>query len=422
MGGNSGYLSMELFAVLKSKKLLALLFLGFSSGLPSFLTSRTLQVWLTEANVDLGLIGWLSLVRLPYTFKFMWAPFLDRFIPPFLGRRRGWLVITQVGLMLAIACMAFQNPKQALDLLAINALIIAFLSATQDISGDAYRTDILEKQELGIGASTWILGYRVAILTTSSVALILADYLPWSVVYLLMAALMAVGIVAAFFAPEPIDQERSPDSLVDAIYLPFQEFFQRQGLALGITILVFILLYKFGDALLGNMATPFLVDIGFSKKIIGAIQGGWGFVATTVGVVLGGGILTKIGLNRSLWVVGILQALSNLSYLGLSIVGKNETALLAVISVENLCAGMVASVFVAYLMSLCNQKFSATQFALLSSLMAAGNDILSAPAGELAKILGWSNFFASTIALSIPGMLLLFLVAPWSEKSPRIDT
>lgn len=413
---------MELFAVLKSKKLLALLFLGFSSGLPLFLTSRTLQVWLTEANVDLGLIGWLSLVRLPYTLKFMWSPFLDRFIPPFLGRRRGWLVITQVGLMLAIACMAFQNPKQALDLLAINALIIAFLSATQDIAGDAYRTDILEKQELGLGASTWILGYRVAILTTSSVALILADYLPWAAVYLLMAALMAVGIVAAFFAPEPIDQERSPDSLVDAIYLPFQEFFQRQGLALGITILVFILLYKFGDALLGNMATPFLVDIGFSKKVIGAIQGGWGFVATTVGVVLGGGILTKIGLNRSLWVAGILQAFSNLSYLGLSIVGKNETALLVVISIENLCAGMVAAVFVAYLMSLCNQKFSATQFALLSSLMAAGNDILSAPAGELAKILGWPNFFASTIALSIPGILLLFLVAPWYGKSPRIDT
>jgi PAT family beta-lactamase induction signal transducer AmpG len=422
MVGNSGYLSMELFAVLKSKKLLALLCLGFSSGLPLFLTSRTLQVWLTEANVDLGLIGWLSLVRLPYTLKFMWSPFLDRFIPPFLGRRRGWLVITQVGLMLAIACMSFQNPKQALDLLAINALIIAFLSATQDIAGDAYRTDILEKQELGLGASTWILGYRVAILTTSSVALILADYLPWSVVYLLMAALMAVGIGAAFFAPEPIDQERSPDSLVDAIYLPFQEFFQRQGLALGITILVFILLYKFGDALLGNMATPFLVDIGFSKKVIGAIQGGWGFVATTIGVVLGGGILTKIGLNRSLWVAGILQALSNLSYFGLSIVGKNEVALLAVISVENLCTGLVASVFVAYLMSLCNQKFSATQFALLSSLMAAGNDILSAPAGELAKILGWSNFFASTIALSIPGMLLLFLVAPWSGKSPRFDT
>ncbi len=409
---------MELITVLKSRKLLSLLLLGFSSGLPLFLTGRTLQVWLTEAGVDLGVIGWLSLVRLPYTLKFLWSPFLDRFVPPFLGRRRGWLVITQVGLMIAIAWMSLQNPKQALNILAINALIIAFLSATQDIAGDAYRTDVLAPEELGLGASTWILGYRVAILTTSSVALVLAEDLPWSVIYLLMAVLMGVGIIAAFFAPEPIDQERSPDSLVDAIYLPFREFFQRKGIILGATVLTFILLYKFGDALLGNMATPFLVDIGFTKKVIGAIQGGWGFVSTTVGVVLGGAILTKIGLNRALWVVGISQALSNASYLGLSLIGKNETALLGVISIENLCAGMVASVFVAYLMSLCNPKFSATQFALLSSLMAAGNDILSAPAGELVKVLGWPSFFASTIAFSIPGMLLLFLVAPWSERSP----
>jgi MFS transporter, PAT family, beta-lactamase induction signal transducer AmpG len=416
MGGNSGYLSMKFFAVLKSKKLLALLLLGFSSGLPLFLTSRTLQVWLTEAKVDLGLIGWLSLVRLPYTLKFLWSPFLDRFIPPFLGRRRGWLVLTQVGLMMAIACMSLQNPKQALELLAINALIIAFLSATQDIAGDAYRTDVLEPQELGLGASTWILGYRVAILTTSSVALVLADSLPWSTIYLLMALLMGVGIGAAFFAPEPLNQERSPDSLMEAIYLPFQEFFQRQGIIFGITVLIFILLYKFGDALVGNMATPFLVDIGFTKKVIGAVQGGWGFVATTMGVVLGGTVLTKIGINRSLWIFGGLQAMSNLSYWGLSIIGKNETALLVVISIENLCAGMVTAVFVAYLMSLCNQKFSATQFALLSSLMAAGNDILSAPAGELVKLLGWSNFFAITIAAALPGMCLLFFVAPWSNR------
>jgi len=322
---------------------------------------------------------------------------------------------------MAIASMSLQNPKQALELLALNALIIAFLSATQDIAGDAYRTDILEPTELGLGASTWILGYRVAILTTSSVALVLADSLSWAEIYLLMALLMIVGLVAAIYAPEPINQERSPDSLVDAIYLPFQEFFHRKGVITGITILVFILLFKFGDALVGNMATPFLVEIGFTKKIIGTVQGGWGFVATTLGVVLGGVVLTKIGINRSLWIFGGLQALSNLSYFGLSLIGKNETALLVVISIENLCAGMVTAVFVAFLMSLCNQKFSATQFALLSSLMAAGNDILSAPAGELVKILGWSNFFAGTIAASIPGMLLLFLVAPW-HSTPGEDS
>ena len=406
---------MEIIKNLNQKKFLSLMFLGFASGLPLFLTGRTLQVWLTEADVDLGLIGWLSLVRLPYTLKFLWAPILDRFVPPFLGRRRGWLVLTQIGLMAAIAVMGFQNPQQALHILAINAVMIAFFSATQDIAGDAYRTDVLESQELGIGAAIWIFGYRVAILTASSVALVLAEYLPWTVVYLLMAFLMTVGIIAAIFAPEPSHLERSPETLVDAIYLPWQEFFQRQGTRLSITILTFILLYKFGDALLGNMAAPFLVDLGFSKQVIGAVQGGWGFVATTAGVVVGGTLLTAIQLNRSLWVAGFLQAFSNFSYWGLTVIGKNDTALLTVISIENICAGIVAAVFVAYLMSLCNQQFSATQFALLSGLMAAGNDILAAPAGDLAKGLGWSNFFIATILLAIPGMALLLIVAPWSE-------
>jgi len=407
---------MEIINVLKSRKLISLVFLGFASGLPLYLTSRTLQVWLKDAHVDLGLIGWLSLVSLPYTLKFLWSPLLDRFIPPFLGRRRGWLVITQVALIIAIALMSRQNPQQSLELVAINALAIAFLSATQDIAGDAYRTDVLTKPELGLGASIWILGYRLAVLTTGALALVLADHLPWSAIYLLMAALMSVGMIAAILAPEPVLSERSPDSLVDAIYLPFQEFFQRLGFGTGLLTLGFILLYKLGDALVGNMTTPFLLEIGFTKTVIGAVQGGWGFVATTVGVILGGVVLTKIGINRSLWVFGALQALSNLSYLLLSLIGKQEPLLLVVISIENLCAGMVTSVFVAFLMNLCNQRFSATQFALLSSLMAAGNIILAAPAGDLVKIMGWSGFFLFTIAASIPGMLMLPMIAPWLKK------
>lgn len=398
----------------------ALLLLGFSSGLPLFLTSRTLQVWMKEENVDLGAIGLFSLVGLPYSLKFLWSPILDRFVPPFLGRRRGWLVLTQVGLLLAIAAIALQRPSQelqVLQLLAINAIIITFLSATQDIAGDAYRTDVLEPQEVETGASLWVLGYRMALLVTISLALVLADYIPWPVVYLLMAALMAVGILTSFWAPEPMLRDRPPQSLNDAVYMPFQEFFQRLGLAQGGLILVFILLYKLGDALVGNMANPFLVDINFSKTEIGAIQGGMGFLATTVGVLAGGAILTKIGINRALWVFGVLQLLSNLGYYTLALIGKNNSLLVLAINIENLCAGLVTVVSVAFLMKLCNHRFTATQFALLSSLMAVSRDILSAPAGQLAKAAGWSSFFLLTLVAAIPGLLLLPFVAPWNPRT-----
>lgn len=411
--------NQSLLQVFHSRKMAALLLLGFSSGLPLFLTSRTLQVWMKEENVDLAAIGLFSLVGLPYSLKFLWSPVLDRFVPPFLGRRRGWLVVTQLGLLLAIAAIALQRPSPelpVLQLLAINALIIAFLSATQDIAGDAYRTDVLEPQELETGASLWVLGYRLALLVTSFLALVLADYVPWPVVYLLMAALMAVGIFTSFWAPEPMLRDRPPQSLNDAVYLPFQEFFQRLGLGEGSLILVFILLYKLGDGLVGNMANPFLVDINFSKTEIGTIQGGMGFLATTVGVLAGGAILTKIGINRALWVFGVLQLLSNLGYYTLAIVGKNNSLLVLALNIENLCAGFVTVVSVAFLMSLCNHRFTATQFALLSSLMAVSRDILSAPAGQLAKATGWPSFFLLTLVAAIPGLLLLPFVAPWKPQ------
>jgi MFS transporter, PAT family, beta-lactamase induction signal transducer AmpG len=427
-----------LLQIFRSRKISALLFLGFSSGLPLLLTSRTLQAWMKDAQVDLGVIGWFSLVGLPYTLKFLWSPFLDRFVPPFMGRRRGWLVMTQVGLMVAIAAMAWQQPAQTLHLLALNALIITLLSATQDIAGDAYRTDVLTPTEWGMGASTWVLGYRLAVLISGSIALILADSLPWSRVYLLLALMMGVGLLASFWAPEPQEQVRPPDSLADAVYLPFREFFGRLGIPSAVAVLLFVLLYKLGDALVGNMATPFLLDIGYSKTEIGAIQGTFGFMATTLGVVGGGIVITKIGIHRALWVFGGLQALSNLGYLLLTWVPKQSSALLAeinlknflsmfwtalvtnpylmlAINVENFCAGLVTAVFVAYLMSLCHHAFTATQFALLSSLMATSSIILAAPAGNLAKATGWSTFFLLTIVAAVPGLLLLPVVAPWNR-------
>lgn len=397
--------------------MVALLLLGFASGLPLFLTSQTLQAWMKTAGVDLGTIGWFTLVALPYSLKFLWAPFLDRYIPPFMGRRRGWLVIAQVGLVLAIGAMALQDPRQALTLVAANALIIAFLSASQDIAFDAYRTDVLEDREMGAGAAVAVLGYRIALLVTGSAALILADRIPWPMVYLVMAALMGLAIAFSFFAPEPENDLRPPATLVEAVIMPFGEFFRRAGVQRGVLILVFIVLYKLGDALVNNMVTPFLLDMQFTQTDIGAIRGGMGLVATIVGTLVGGALLSQIGINRSLWIFGGLQAISNLVYFVLAQVGQNYPLMVLGINIENFCAGLGTAAFVAFLMSLCNARFSATQYALLSSLMAVSRDILSAPAGQVAKATGWPLFFLITLIAALPGLLLLPWFAPWNAET-----
>lgn len=407
--------------VFQSRKMLALLFLGFSSGMPLFLTSRTLQAWLTVEGVDLASIGLLSLVALPYSIKFLWAPFLDRYIPPFFGRRRGWLVIAQVGLTIAIAIMAFQEPKQSLQLLAINALIIAFLSASQDVAFDAYRTDILAPWETGAGAAVGVLGYRIALLITGGLALVLADQISWQGVYLCMAGLMALNIIFSIWSPEPILKDQPPTSLAAAIILPFQDFFQRLGVVKSFLILIFIILYRLGDALVNNMVTPFLLQIGFTQTDIGAIQGGMGLIATIVGTLFGGLILSRVGINRSLWIFGFLQAFSNFVYFVLAQLGHNYQFMVVAINVENLCSGLATAGFVAFMMSLCNQRFSATQFALLSSLMAFSRDILIAPAGFLAKEIGWPGFFLFTLFAALPGLILLPWFAPWKLESVSVD-
>ena len=398
--------------------MVALLLLGFSSGLPFLLTSRTLQAWMTVEGVKLSTIGLFSLVALPYSLKFLWAPLLDRFVPPFLGRRRGWLLITQIALVGAIAAMSLQSPKQSLQFIAINALVISFLSATQDIAADAYRTDVLKESELGAGAAVFVTGYRIALLITSAFAFFLADRITWQPVYAMLAILMSVGMIAAFFAPEPEQSSAPPMNLNEAVVEPFLEFFQRLGMQ-GVFAIAFIILYKFGDSLLGNMATPFLLKTGFSQTDIGAIQGGMGIFATIVGTLMGGAIFSKIGVNRSLWVFGGLQALSNVAYLILSQVGQNYPVMVVAINVENFCTGLGNAAFLAFMMSLCNQRFSATQFALLSSLMAVSRDILVARAGELAEWAGWTGFFWITILAAIPGLALLPFFAPWNAQHPQ---
>lgn len=397
----------------------ALLFLGFASGFPLLLTSRALQAWMTVEGIDLKSIGLFSLVALPYSLKFLWSPLLDRYVPPLLGRRRGWLVLAQIGLTVAIATMSLQQPTQSLRLLALNTLLIAFLSATQDIAFDAYRVDVLEEREMGAGAAVAVLGYRIALLVTGSLALILADQLSWQIVYLLLSGVMALSIVFSICAPEPVSNDQPPNTLFEAVWLPFQEFFQRSGLMYGALMLVFITLYRLGDSLINNMATPFLLQMGFSQTDIGAIQGGMGLLATIVGVLVGGAILSQIGINRSLWIFGGLQALSNLAYLVLAQSGQNYSIMVIAINIENFCSGLGTAAFVAFLMSLCNPRFSATQFALLSSLMAVSRDILVAPAGGIAESTGWSLFFLLSLIAALPGLLLLPQFAPWN--SPAVD-
>ena len=410
--------SGSLIRAFAQPKMAALIFLGFSSGLPFYLTSTTLQAWMTKANVDLTTIGIFSLVGLPYSLKFLWAPLLDRYIPPFLGRRRGWLVITQVLLLLAIAAMSLHDPARGLQALAINAIFIAFFSASQDVAGDAYRTDVLHHREMGAGAAIWVLGYRIALLLTGSAAFVMADRMPWPSVYLILSLLMLVGILAALAAPEPALDDAPPRTLAEAVILPFNEFFTRSGLLRGLLVLLFIVLYKYSDSLVIVMGTPFLLQAGYTQTEIGVVRGGAGLIATIVGALAGGGLLAKIGLNRTLWVVAILQAVSNLGYYLLAVTDPSRTSLLTVIVVENFIGGLASAALLAFLMIMCNKRVSATQFALFSSLVAVSRDLLTAPSGRLAEVSGWPSFFLITIAAGLPALLMLPLIAPWTRDTP----
>ena len=408
------------FRVFTSRKMVVLLLLGFSSGLPLYLTGtgKALQAWMTTAHVSLATIGWFSLAGLPYSLKFIWAPLLDRFVPPFLGRRRGWLVITQVALLIAIAAMAFHDPVTGLRMLAVNAILIALFSASQDIVGDAYRTDVLAEREMGAGASVWVLGYRLAMLFAGSAALILADKFSWPTVYLILAALMLIGILASIFAPEPVLREAPPRTLGEAVVFPFREFFTRSGLFRGLLVLIFIIVYKYSDSLAGAMTTPFLLKTGFTQEHIGVVLGGAGLIAVIVGSVASGAVIARFGMNKPLWIFAIVQALSNLTYYGLSLAGKNDNYMLFAIIIEQFGLGLVSGALTAYMMTMCNKRFSATQFALLSSLMAASRDILVSPAGKVAESVGWPTFFLITVGAGIPCLLLLPFIAPWNRELP----
>ncbi len=404
----------SILSVFRSPRLFWILLLGFSSGIPLALTGTTLQAWMATEKIDLAIIGVFSLVGLPYTVKYLWAPVMDRFIPPFLGRRRGWMLVTQLGLGIAIAAMAFSDPAGATTLFAVLAFLVAFVSASQDIVVDAYRTEILEPVELGPGAGVHILGYRIAMLTSGALALILADRLPWKTVYLLMAGSLLVGVVASILSPEPALKEKPPASLKEAVVEPFVEFLSRPG-ALG--ILLFVILYKLDVVMATALTTPFMLELGFTKTDIGAVTKGLGMAATIVGTLAGGAVVARMGMKASLWIFGILQSVSTLAFLVLARLGHHYPAMVAAIGLENLCSGMGTAAYAAFLMSLCNKRFTATQYAILTSLMALTRVVVGAPTGYLAKAYGWEIYFLVSMLAAVPGLLLLLQYSRWTSPS-----
>jgi MFS transporter, PAT family, beta-lactamase induction signal transducer AmpG len=394
--------SPSLREVLTSPRVWLLVALGFSSGLPLFLVGNTLSAWMTDEGITLTTIGVFTLVAMPYSLKFTWAPLLDRYALPFLGRRRGWMLVTQLGLMGALAVMGTLNPKEMPLAMACLAVLVSFLSASQDVVTDAWRTDTLSPEERGFGSATFVMGYRFGLLAAGSLALFIAQFHGWPQAYWTMAALMSVGVVGTLAAREP--EGRAPRTFMDAVLLPFGDYFRRDGALLA---LAFLVLYKLGDAIAGGMTTPFFLQVGFTKAEIAAIAKLFGMVASISGGLLGGVLMVKLGMRRGLYLFGALQALTNLTFLVLAVVGKSTLVLTLAICADNLCGGMATTAFVAFVMSLCNKRFSATQYALLSALGTLGGRVLSGSSGFLAERLGWAGFFGLTVVLAIPGLLLL---------------
>lgn len=379
--------------------------MGFSSGLPFLLVGGTLKAYLTESGVDLKTIGFFSLVSLPYTWKFIWSPIMDRYVPFKLGRRRSWLLIAQAGCMAALVALSMVDPVFNLGVLAASAVLIAFFSASQDIAIDAYRREILTDEELGLGSSLAILGYRLAMLVAGAGALLMADHISWPVVYLVMAAVMLVGMVTSMLAPEPTLDAPIPKTLRESIVNPLKEFFQRKN---AWTILAFVLLYKIGESMASDMLNPFFLKIGFTKTEIAGVAKIFGFWAVIFGGIVGGTLIFRLKLYKSLWLFGLLQSAALLLFSLLAHVGADINLLAAAVGAENFTSGMASAAYVAFMASQTDKRFTATQYALLTSLMGVPRVIFGASTGILADYLGWTQYFIACTIFTIPGLLILF--------------
>ena len=431
IGGQSWLAAVRVYT---DRRVIAILFLGFSSGMPLLLTFSTLSIWLAEEGISKTTIGLFALVGMPYSLKFIWAPLIDRLHLPlltrWLGRRRGWAILTQVALMIGITGLGGNDPANGAWAMAAWALFVTFASASQDVVIDAYRVEILEERQFGAGAAMIVAGYRLGMLASGAGALYLAEAVSWFWVYVAMAGLMAVGMLAILLNPEPGRGETDSTAadgrthpikwLRDAVVEPFAEFLHRGG---WLPILLFVVFYKFGDSLAGIMANPFYVEIGFSKAEIASVSKIFGLGATLVGGFLGGMLVMRRGIMQSLLWCGLLQMLSNLMFAVQAMVGHDISMLAVTIAVENVAGGMGTAAFVAYLSSLCNIAYTATQYALLSSLMALARTALSAPGGAVAESTSWVSFFLITTIAALPGLALLWWlirrgIVPKSEADP----
>jgi PAT family beta-lactamase induction signal transducer AmpG len=399
-----------------SARMLSMILIGYSAGLPLLLIGSTLQAWMTDEGVDLTSIGLVSLLGLPYVLKFLWAPLLDRYKLPFFSRRKGWMLLFQFMIVISILGLSFTQPKTDIFLVCLWAFFIAFFSASQDVVLDAYRREILPDEELGLGSSLYVTGYRLAMLVSGALALYLADSILWKNVYHWLALFMAPSILFTLFAPKESDDIQIPVSLKVAVIGPLKDFFSRKG---AWVMLFFILMYKVGDSMASNMTTPFILDIGYSKTDIAAVAKTFGMMATILGGIIGGTMMLRMNMKWSLTLFGILQAVSTLGFSILPSLPVGFFSLAAVIAFENLASGMGTAAYAAYMASLTNKQFTATQYALLSALMGIPRVILASPTGWMAERLGWELFFIFCTVVAVPGLLLLIQVFRLENRSPE---
>ena len=408
----------SVWQTLLNKRMLICVFTGFSSGLPLFILISLLPAWLRSEGVNLKAIGLFALINLPFTWKFLWAPLFDRYIPP-LGRRRGWLLITQLLLLVSIPLFGAFNPQLDIWTIAYLAAVVAFFSASQDVVIDAYRREILLDAELGLGNVVHVNAYKIAGLIPGSLSLILADHLPWHSVFMITALFMLPGVVMTVFVKEPALKSAAPKTLRAAVREPFQEFIGRNGINTALLILAFIFFYKLGDSMATALATPFYLDMGFSKTEIGLIAKNAGLWPSVIGGLLGGVWMVKLGINRALWLFGAVQMLAILGFAWLAVVGHNLFVLGIAIGVEAFGVGLGTAAFVAFIAYTTHPLYTATQFALFTSLAAVPRTFANAATGYLVESLGWRNFFLFCFVAAIPGMLLLFKVAPWNADGQK---
>ena len=401
--------------ILFNRRMLVCIFLGFTSGMPLYVLFQLVPAWLRSSEVDLGTIGLFALVSLPYTWKFLWSPLMDRFKPPFLGRRRGWAVITQLCLLLTIGMLGQFDPGESLQAIVVLVFLVSLFSASQDIVIDAYRRELLADDELGTGTSLFINAYRLSSLVPGSLSLILSDHLPWSMVYWVTGAFMMVGVFTSFVIREVSDDALAPHTMREAVIDPFREFFARDGFLAGLAILAFMFLYKLGDNMATALATPFYIDMGFSRTEIGSFAKVAALWSAIAGSIIGGAAMLKLSINKSLWIFGFVQMFTILGFAWLSVVGHDPVALFIVVSAEYLGVGLGTVALTAYIARETSRAFTATQFALFTSLIAVPRTFANASTGFLIESMGYTTFFLLCTALAIPGMLMLFKAAPWSK-------